>query len=307
MPRFPLTALFLAVGFMLPATALELSELRLPLTRSDADKMLSKDYRFRVLEDITVRRIWELDNRTVSVDFSPKQADQALLVFIDYTRPVTAETAAADATAMLGLEPDSWKKLNPQRAKKLGMEAAEGFKLTSGRYCFREINEEGRVVRLAYYAGIPKEVRWDLADDNRDTGKTALGARSAAGSSEFLWQDEERRRGITKKPTGSSSLASAAAAAVGENPHAASRKNKPDMVARPEEPMDLVEETKAFASKLTPRHYALGGGALALLLLWRYVVRAREAKRRAMVANYIMNHGAIHTGGSRGGKRRKPH
>ncbi len=292
MPRIPILAL--AACCLLPAYALELSDLRLPLTRSEADKALSRDYSFRVLEDMTIRRSWGLKNRTVSVDFSPKEGDKALLIYIDYTHPVAPEVAAEDAAKLLGTSAGSWKKLDEKRALRLGMEVAEGFKLAGNRYCFRELNEGGQVVRLAYYAGTPGVVRWDLADDVRETGRTAMGSRSGSGKSDVLWKDEERRRGVSAASS-ASSLASAAAAVVAEDAPALPKPAKVQMVKRPEEPFDLVATVKKYVAELTPRHYAIAGAVLALLLLVRWGARAREAKRRAMVADYIMKHGVIDT------------
>ncbi len=299
MPRSPFPTILLAACSVLPAMALELSDLRLPLTRGEADKLLSRDYNFCILKDMTVRRSWELRDRRVSVDFSPKEDDKALLIFVDYTRPVEPAVAHDDAVQMLGIQPDKWQAVNQKRALRLGMEAAEGFKLPGGRYCFRELDERGKVTRLVYYAGIPKDVRWDLARDARESGKTALGSRTASGASEALWRDEERRRGVSASSS-ASSLESAAAAVVADAPNGAEASpKKKQMIPRPEEEVDLVDKLKGYAEKLTPTHYAIGGGVLGLLLLLRTLARAREAKKRAMVADYIMNHGAIKVDGKR--------
>ncbi len=285
----PFSVLALAACFLLQASALELADLSLPMTRAQADKALSRDYHFRVLQDMTVRRSWELKNRKVSVDFAPKDGDQALLIFIDYSRPVTKEESHADATQLIGSEPAKWQTVNDKRALRLGMEAAEGFKLSGDRYCFRELDEQGRVLRLAYFAGMPSRVvRWELADDARESGKTAMGARTATGASEFLWQDEERRRGVSADSS-SASLASAAASVVADAPGAASpAKPQREMIKRPEEERDVVATVMDYINGMTPAHYAIVGGVLGLLLLHLFL-KARAAKRRAEVTSYIMN------------------
>ncbi len=276
----------LAACILLPAAALELSELSLPLTRAQADKALSRDYSFRVLKDMTVRRSWALKNRTVSVDFAPADGDKALLIFIDYTRPVSREESHADATQLIGTAPSQWQSVNPKRALRLGMEAAEGFKLAGDRYCFREVDESGNVLRLAYYAGVPsKVVRWELADDAREAAKTALGSRAAVGASEFLWKDEEHRRGVSASAS-ADTLASAAAAAVADGV-AKNEAPKREMLPRPEEPRSFTEQVQEFVANMTTTHYAIGGGVLALLLL-HFVLKARAARRRAEVIRYIM-------------------
>ncbi len=282
--RSLLPVVYLAVCFALPASALELTDLRLPFTRDEADKELSKNYSYRVLEDMTVRRSWKLAHCTVSVDFSPKEGDKALLIFVDYTRPVSPEVASRDAGQLMGVEPGKWTPLLPKRAARLGMEAAEGLKLSGERYCFRELDERGRVVRLAYYDGVPRNVRWDLGDDIRESGKTAMGSRSGGGKTDFLWQDEERRRGVS------------GASAVGTPAKGASPR-KVKMVERPEEAKDVLTIIKEYAAKLTPVHYAIGGGVVALLLLLRIIARVREARRRALVTEYIMKRGKINIRG----------
>ncbi len=307
MLRFVSPAIVLAACSILPSMALELGELSLPLTRAEADKSLSKDYSFRVLEDMTVRRSWELENRTVSVDFSPKDGDQALLIFIDYTLPVSPDEADRDAGSSWGAEPGSWRHLLPKRAARLGMKEAEGLKLEGGRYCFRELDGRGHVVRLAYYAGLPGEVRWNLADDNRESGKTAMGARSVAGKSEFLWRDEERRHegGAGVSPATAAAVETGAPAVPAETPTHASAAPSPKpakmkMQERPKDPLDPVALVEEYVSKLTSTHYVIAGAVVALLLLLRVVSHVREAKKRAQVAEYIMNRGKRARGRKRG-------
>ncbi len=300
MMRFPLPVLALAACLLLPASALELSDLRLPLTRDEADKVLSRDYSFRVLQDMTVRRSWELKGgRTVSVDFAPGEGDKALLIFVDYARPVTKFTCDEDATQILGMEPAKWQPVNSKRAMRLGMEAAEGFKLSGDRYCFRELDEQGRVLRLAYYAGQPsREVRWELADDVRHSGKTAMGSRSSGGASDFLWIDEERRRGVSAHSS-ASSLASAAAAVVADAPDGPSTM-KPKMLPRPEEPEDALTKVLNWAASLSPIHYAIAGGVLLLMMFWSFLGRRREAKRRALVQEIMRSNKGRKQGGKPG-------
>ncbi len=289
--RFPFFTIALAACMLLPAVALELSDLRLPLTRSEADKALSRDYSFRVLEDLTVRRSWELPNRAVSVDFSPKEGDKALLIFITYNRPVTRAESAEDAAKLLGTEVEKWQQAKAKYALRLGMEAADGVKLAGDRYCFRELNEEGKVLRLAYYATTPsKVVRWELADDARESVRTAMGTRASAGNSDFLWKDEERRRGVMPPSASSSpeSLASAAAAVVAAPVAAPPAPARVEPAARPADTEDLLTRANRFIAEMTPTHYAIAGAVLGLLLL-HLMLRARAARRRAEVAAYIMN------------------
>ncbi len=304
MPKFPLPILVLTSCLLAPlnAGALELSDLHLPMSRSEADSSLTKDYSYTVLEDMTVRRQWRLSNRVVTVDFSPRQGDEALLIYIDYRSPVTAAACDRDAAMLLGGSATGWKRLNEKRARHLGMEKAEGLKIEGGRYCFRELDAQGHITRLAYYAGVPKDVRWNLAADEHDDGTTAMGNRSDSNKG-FLWKDEARRKGGA-----SAAAATSAGQQASDGKHGDSSSSGPvvvkveaaPVIARPEEPVDVVETLRGYLDKLTPTHYAIGGGVLLLLLLMRFVRQYREDKRREAIADYIMNRGQIPTG-------RKPH
>ena len=59
------------LAILVPAgKAVQLSDLSPTLTRTEADDNLTKDYAYRVLSDLSVRRIWNLDdNRKLSIDF----------------------------------------------------------------------------------------------------------------------------------------------------------------------------------------------------------------------------------------------
>ncbi len=311
MSRFSLPFLMVSFSLLvsLSADALELSDLHLPMTREEADATLTKDYSYTVLEDMSVRRQWRLSNRVVSVDFAPKEGDKALLIYIDYRSPVTGVVCDRDVAQLLGSEVEEWQRLNSKRAGKLGMKKAEGVKFDDGRYIFRELDEDNHITRLAYYAGTPKQVRWNLAQDQNDTGVTAMGNRSD-GSKGFLWKDEARRK------------ESAASAGRADSSAAASRKNArrvttqastsghttapttavadttagTTMIPRPEETKGLLETLQEYASKLSSTHYTIGGGVLLLLLLMRFIKQYREEKRREAVANFIMNRGQAPTG-----------
>ena len=78
--------LFIGVSFIIApfAQALELSDLRLPLTRTKADTF-TKDYDYVVLSDYAVRRTWRLDGRKIAIDFENK-TDEAICITVTYMR-----------------------------------------------------------------------------------------------------------------------------------------------------------------------------------------------------------------------------
>ena len=79
------------------AWAIQLSDVSPDLTRTSADENLSKDYAYRVLSDLSVRRIWNLDdNRKLTIDFDPRK-DSLICIVVDYRKPVSLEEADRDA------------------------------------------------------------------------------------------------------------------------------------------------------------------------------------------------------------------
>ncbi len=308
MLKFLLPFLTLIACLLAPLNAapLELSDLHLPMTRSEADTALSKDYTYTVLEDMTVRRQWRQGNRVVSVDFSPKAGDKALLIFIDYRSPVTDTVCDRDAAAILGGEVSEWKRLNSKRAQHLGFKAADGLKIEGGRYCFRELDEQGRITRLAYFAGKPEGVRWELNAEEHNDGHTAMGSR-ADGSQGFLWKDEERRRGKAAVTASARATAARAASRSTGQPTAAGEDTaveEPQMMARPKDEVNVFEKIRQLCAKVTPRQWGIGCGIILVLLLLHLIKQQRAAKKREAIADYIMNRGQIPVDG-KGRKRNK--
>ncbi len=309
MPKFLLPFLTLLACLVAPLSAapLELSDLHLPMTRSEADTALSKDYTYTVLEDMTVRRQWRLSNRVVSVDFSPKAGDKALLIYIDYRSPVADTVCDRDAAALLGGEVSEWKRLNSKRAQHLGLKKADGLKLEGGRYCFRELDAQERITRLAYFASKPEGVRWQLKAEEHDDGQTAMGSR-ADGSKGFLWKDEERRRGKAAVMASARAAAERSASRTTGRPAAAAAEDaaveEPQMMARPEEEVSVFEKLRQLCAKVTPKQWGIAGGVILVLLLLHVIKQQREEKKREAIADYIMNRGQIPVDG-KGKKRRR--
>ena len=82
------------------AEALELKDLHLPMTRDEADGSLTKDYKYTILSDSTVRRTWKLKGRTVHVDFKLNKQGQALCIAVEYAKPVNRKTVHNDIKAI---------------------------------------------------------------------------------------------------------------------------------------------------------------------------------------------------------------
>ncbi len=295
-----------AVALLAPlgANALELSNLHLPMSRTEADNSLSKDYDFRLLEDVSVRRSWKITGRTVDVDFSLSR-EKAVLITVTYDKPVSVKRAEKDAQTLAGESLKEWKRTKASKIAEFGMKRAEFTKTSRKGYIFRELNSSGKCTRLSYFDSRPSGNRFDLGDLRQGGEVTAMGNRAGASSDTLrvLRADEEKRRATPPKAI-ASTTSSKPAAKTESKPAEPARPASPPAVAvakpapAPAEaaPDDDEEEfafdaeamAKSVLERLEPLHYGIAGGVVALLLLWWALARHRAAKRKAAAVDAIM-------------------
>ena len=179
--------------------ALELTDLRLPLTRTEADSF-TKDYTYEVLSDVSVRRTWRKDGRKIAIDFDTK-TEQAICITVTYNQPVPRKEGLADAKVLAGdkVESPKWKQVKNEAAAKFGMKNAEALQLNDGTYLFREVTDDKkkRFTRLSLYAKMPKEDRSELQVLDSTGGKTALGSSTVGSGIKELYADEAARQGTS--------------------------------------------------------------------------------------------------------------
>ena len=121
MKKFFLCALASLALLTPAATAVQLSDLSPTLTRNEADDSLTKDYAYRVLADLSVRRIWNLDdNRKLTIDFEGKTGN-LICIIVDYRTPVTLDEATQDAADIGKFEEAAWRKFDEKKAAKYYM------------------------------------------------------------------------------------------------------------------------------------------------------------------------------------------
>ncbi len=277
------------------AAALELEDLRLPMTRSEADATLSKDYQYRVLQDVSIRRSWDDGNRKVSIDFTPSN-DKAVLITIDYKKPVTATVANRDAEAMAGGKLGKWRKGKTKKMEEIGLKKAQFVRTEQGGFIFRERAKKGKYSRLAYFASTPKDNRWELTEFDDRRRVTALGSTAGGEGIDYLRKDEERRRKTPAKPRPAKRPTAIAAVTPAPGKVTAPATDEfEDTSAAAEEEEEAVEEEPLAAqendwlSTLKPMHYGIVGGVLLLLIIIRNVCKRNDAKRRASIAASIIN------------------
>ena len=172
--------------------AVQLSDLSPDLTRTSADENLSKDYAYRVLSDLSVRRIWNLDdNRKLTIDFDPRK-DELICIVVDYRKAVTLEEADKDAADIGKFEEAAWRKFDSNKAAKYYMGRSRAMKFKQG-YMFQELNGANKCMRLTFYTDVPKENRRLISEGEVTSTKSAMGSSGGSSAVQTLLDDEEKR------------------------------------------------------------------------------------------------------------------
>lgn len=186
------------------AHALDISDITLPLTRDAADRSLSKDYNYAMLADGSVRRTWEMNDKTVFIDFDTN-TNEAILVAIAYKKPVEKKVGIADAhTLAKGMfsEDATWDAPKDSTARKMisesfGLSNARRKKLNNKAMLFYELNDKGaRITRVSFFSLMPKTNRWLLEEMRPDAVGTAMSTNWGREHIQAIYQDEARRQAI---------------------------------------------------------------------------------------------------------------
>lgn len=186
-------------------------DLRPNLTRNDADKMLSKNYEWTILEDMTVRREWRKDGVRAVMDFYPRDNSCIYLQF-SFAGGIPVKEAKEIASALTGNNDLKFRKLKAEKQHALNMGKSIFSVLQDGSFLFLESGGSKRIARIFWFKQQPAVSRADL-QEGTEGGKTALGNRGDAGVLTMLRSDEQRR--MSASPQGGSSGAIASNSAQG--------------------------------------------------------------------------------------------
>lgn len=286
------------------------------MIRPEADDLLSKDYNFRVLNDMSVRRTWESeDNRQLIMDFETKK-DRLLSIMLNYRKPVPMEEATKDFLQLTQKEKIKWSKLPKNVAKTIGVhEDSRAMKIGKG-YAIMEITGANKCYSISVYPRVPKMNRRALTD----VGAIAYGAKAIADNTSEkavagLFEDEEKRQLTPGKADLAKSVAAAKAAAAKrraaeeaeektveddvevadvtdtEQPEIATT-DKPKKKKKAPEKRSAIEEllAKIGIEELGVIHYAVGGGVVLLILIFIFAPGGKKKKKTttsAMNANML--------------------
>ena len=192
MKKFFLSVLTCLTLFSPAVMAIQLSDLSPTLTRTEADENLTKDYAYRVLSDLSVRRIWNLDdNRKLTIDFDGKTG-KLICIVVDYRTPVSLDDADKDAADIGKFEEAAWRKFSAAKAAKYFMDRSRAMKFDSG-YMFEELSGANKCLRLTFYPKPPKENRRHISEGSTSSGTTIMGSTMGGDAVKALLEDEETR------------------------------------------------------------------------------------------------------------------
>lgn len=282
------------------AAALELTDLQLPLTRTEADQKLDKNYRYAILQDGSIRRAWKQEKKTIAVDFSARN-DKAICVTITYDTPISRKVALEDCRQLCGNKAEGikWAATKKEAMANLGMKDAHALKLNDSTYLFREDVGKDKTARVSLFAHLPKTNRWALSEIDGER-RTAMGNSSASGNIKALIADEARRQ-ATPANRGETIAAATAPKPSMVTTHSRTQVRQPVStpsaavtkedraanipVSTPTEPKQANNLLEALGlDQPTPVHYCIGGGiALLILIVLCGIISSarRKAKARA--------------------------
>lgn len=287
------------------AGAVELTDLSPDLTRTDADANLTKDYKYRVLSDLSVRRIWNLDeNRKLTIDFDPKK-DRLICMMVEYKKPVSSKEGTKAILDITKAPEAKWNKLSNDKAAKYGVERAKALKVDGG-YAFMECNSAGKCIRVSLFREIPKASRRHLQDISvSDYGPTAMGNNAQASAGKELLKDEAQRLQTPNKTDLAKNIAESDTMEDDEpvtntvepepEPEVTKTEEPVKPVATVEKPVqkkidsqpkgDRGNDLQALLDKLglgslTPMQWGIGGAALILLFTIIGMVRRSNEQKR---------------------------
>ena len=295
-------ARILAAAFLLLAAgitqALEIKDIRTDMTRVQADMELTKDYKYRVLQDMAVRRTWMVGEQCrVSLDFNTGNG-KLVFVLVEYKGGVDRDRVDDDTETILGDSDIKWKKLAKNKQDKYGVKNARVAKANNGFYIFQEYNKKKKCVRLMMTAAHPEENRRKMQDASDSNRVTALGSTAGGSVVHQIRQEEERRLRQPNKTT------RVAPEPKVENPVPAVKKP-----ARPvaDEPLDddeddemddspggeLVSEKVSVMDWLADhgvgeeRLIQIGAGVVGLVILFSLIGYARRRAARKRILQHV--------------------
>ncbi len=208
--RMKTLSVFLAFACACPLLcgALDLSPISTDITRKQADSLYKKTYQYKVLDDISVRRIWSDPNHTVTLDFEVAK-DSLVMAEVQYNKPIELKDAAADAERINGSELGKWQRAKAEQSKSIGLGNCYYIRTDDNRFFFIEVDNDKQATSIIYFSTPPKVNRREL-EEAETNSFTAMGTSAKATAAEELYKDEDSRLEWLEKQLGAPSHKSTA-------------------------------------------------------------------------------------------------
>ncbi len=200
---FMKSVLFFIISFFsfLPLMGFDTAKLHLDITRDQSSEVFSNDYRYVVLEDATVRRIWDDGSRRLSLDFQPE--DGSLICGrIRYMSPVKISDATRELNTIARTSGKGWRKTDPKKIEQLGFRKALFSKISNKSYFFAVLNEAGQVSSINFYSSVPRSNRYSLAEGSTKVRQTGLGSSSNQSAEQIAYLKAQEAELRNPKDTG---------------------------------------------------------------------------------------------------------
>ncbi len=275
-----------------PLMAFDTARLHTDITRDESSTTFSSDFTYVVLEDATVRRVWDGDGRRLSLDFQP--SDGSLICGrIRYEKPISISEASRELNTIAQTTGRGWRKADKAKIEPLGFQKAL-FTMIEDKskdrtYFFAVQNGAGKVTSINFFTDVPKSNRYALAEGSTEERRTAMGSSSNSSAEQiaYLNAQEAKFKGRrdtaiaakpidvdVSKPTQVSKPVTDAGEPSAISAALANLSNKKE-----EEPQSLYSIAYGYVQNLGTKNLLIILGALfALIILFKLCAKKKSPK-----------------------------
>ncbi len=180
-----------------PLMAFDAAKLRTDITRDESSSTFSSDFGYVVLEDATVRRVWDGEGSRLSLDFQPR--DGSLICGrIRYEKPISISEASRVLNTIAQTTGRGWRKTDKAKIEPLGFQKAVFCmiedKSKDKTYFFAVQNKSGKVTSINFYTDVPRSNRYALAEGSTQPHRTALGTSSNSSAEQIAYLNAQEAK-----------------------------------------------------------------------------------------------------------------
>ncbi len=281
-----------------PLMAFDSAKLRTDITRDESSSTFSSDFGYVVLEDATVRRVWDGDGRRLSLDFQP--SDGSLICGrIRYDKPISISEASRELNNIAQTTGRGWRKTDKAKIEPLGFQKALFCsiedKSKDKTYFFAVQNKSGKVTSINFYTDVPKSNRYALAEGSTQPHRTAMGSSSNSSAEQIAYLNAQEAKFKGRRDTAIAAKPVVVDTAKPVTPTApATEIKEPTAVSaalanlskkKEEEPRSLYDQAYGYVKDLgTQNLLIILGSLLALIILFKLCRKKKSPKTPAKTA-----------------------